>query len=311
MYGGQATSGFTNSVVALGVLMRQNGINFQWDFMSNESLIQRARNYLTDNFMRSGFTHMMFVDADIEFNPHDVMSMLAISDYHSEYDILCGPYPKKMIAWEKIFRAVKNEHVKEAKDAEQLSKYVGDFVFNFRPNEKGEVIINTGRPTLAYEGGTGFMMIQRRALEKFADLYPDAYYRPDHKRSEHFKGDRKIMAYFECPIDRGISEYDLWKIIRKAAAGEKVTGDAKKALEAYSKASLRLLSEDYTFCRYAGEIGLKLWLCPWIKLTHYGTYPFQGDLDAIMSTGSSPTAGNHDVQRLPPKVKPIDLSALK
>jgi hypothetical protein len=36
------------------------------------------------------------------------------------------------------------------------------------------------------------------------------------------------------------------------------------------------LSEDYMFCLDARKIGFDIWLCPWINLTHTGTYNFKG-----------------------------------
>lgn len=34
-------------------------------------------------------------------------------------------------------------------------------------------------------------------------------------------------------------------------------------------------------CQYARKIGYKIWMCPWMKLTHVGTYPFRGDMPTI------------------------------
>lgn len=284
-------------MVNLSLLCRNNGISFTEQVMSNESLIQRARNYLADDFMRSGFTHMLWIDSDIEFNPHDVISMLALSDYHSEYDILCAAYPKKTIAWEKVLKAAKSGQFDEK--PEGLEAFTGDYVFNVKRDANGDGVIQMNRPAPVLEGGTGFMMVQRKAYEIFADNFPDIYYRPDHKRSKYFDGKRKIAAFFECPIDRGTSEYELWDIIRKAASGQKVKQEAVAALERLQNATLRLWSEDYSFCQLAQKAGLKVWLCPWINLNHYGTYGFRGNLGKVLSMGNHPTMGP-DVEVIKP-----------
>jgi len=38
------------------------------------------------------------------------------------------------------------------------------------------------------------------------------------------------------------------------------------------------LSEDYWFCARVREIGLKIWICPWVKLKHVGMHIFTGSL---------------------------------
>jgi hypothetical protein len=43
----------------------------------------------------------------------------------------------------------------------------------------------------------------------------------------------------------------------------------------------RFLSEDYAFCALARSAGFKIWLAPWIKLTHHGYYRWIGDIEAL------------------------------
>ena len=45
-----------------------------------------------------------------------------------------------------------------------------------------------------------------------------------------------------------------------------------------SNNSDRYLSEDYAFCQLARHIGIKIYLCPWMKLGHIGTYVFDGTM---------------------------------
>ena len=44
--------------------------------MFNESLIQRGRNLLASQFMGGNYSHLMFIDADIKFNPADILKMI-------------------------------------------------------------------------------------------------------------------------------------------------------------------------------------------------------------------------------------------
>jgi hypothetical protein len=197
----------------------------------------------------------MFLDSDIGFDPRDVLALLAIADSEKEKDIVCGPYPKKAISWEKIKRAVDKGFADQ--DPNQLERYVGDYVFNPAPGSGTEIRLDT--PVEVLEGGTGFMMITREALEKYSKAYPEFMYKPDHARTKDFNGDREIMAFFDCVID---------------------------------PESKRYLSEDYMFCQWSRKAGIKVWMCPWMRLTHMGSYMFGGSLMDLAQVGASPTVGD-------------------
>jgi len=253
MYGGQCAGMYTRSVADLAALCSAYQIPLQMYYLFNESLITRARNYCVDEFMRSEAEHMMFIDSDIGFDPKDVIALMALQAQDPEkYNIIGGPYPKKCISWEKIKTAV-DKGVAD-KDANVLEKFVGDYVFN---PKGGAQTIQIGEPCEVLEIGTGFMMIHKSALKTFAEKYKEYSYKPDHIRTEHFDGSREIMMYFQAEVD---------------------------------PESKRYLSEDYWFCQKAQEIGLKTWICPWMKMQHVGTYIFGGSLADLASIGASATA---------------------
>ncbi len=181
MYGGQCAGMFTRSIADLSAICAKYQIPLQLYFLFNESLITRARNYCVDEFMRSGATHLMFIDSDIGFNPQDVLALLAMMTDESEYDVMGGPYPKKCISWEKIKQAV-DKGVAD-KDPNVLEKFVGDYVFNPKGSQKE---IPIGAPVEVMEIGTGFMMVRRKTFEDYEKAYPHLHYKPDHVRTEHF-----------------------------------------------------------------------------------------------------------------------------
>ena len=162
MYGGQCAGMFARSIADLSAICTHYGIQVRFYFLFNESLITRARNYCADEFMRSGDTHLMFIDSDIGFNAQDVIALLALSDHQdpaNEYDIIAGPYPKKCISWEKIKTAVDKGFADE--NPQNLEKYVGDYVFN---PVKGTSQFSVTEPLDVLEIGTGFMMIKREEI---------------------------------------------------------------------------------------------------------------------------------------------------
>lgn len=253
MYGGMCAGMFAKSCADLSAICTQYGIPIQFYFLFNESLITRARNYCVDEFMRGDAQHMMFIDADIGFNPQDVIAMMALQAAEPEkYNIIGGPYPKKCISWEKIKLAVDKGIADD--DANVLDRYVGDYVFN---PKGGQTSIRIDEPCEVLEIGTGFMMIEKQSLKKYIDTYPQYLYKPDHVRTEHFDGSRKIHMSFQAEIDP-VSE--------------------------------RYLSEDYWFCQKAQQAGINTWFCPWMKTQHVGSYIFGGSLADLASIGAAATA---------------------
>lgn len=256
MYGGMCHGSFARSMQDLTALCIRHGVDMRCYYLFNESLITRARAYAADEFMRSGCTHMMFIDSDIGFDPNDVIALLALQSGESGYDVIGGPYPKKCISWEKIKAAV--DKGAADKDANALDQFVGDYVFNpVFPEGQTSFELKLDQPAEVLEIGTGFMMIRRSTFEKFMVAYPEKMYLPDHVRTEHFDGSREICMYFDCEID---------------------------------PVSKRYLSEDYLFCQKVRKMGGKVWICPWMHLTHTGSYTFGGSLTALASIGAAATA---------------------
>jgi len=267
MYGGVCSGMFARSIADLSAMCVNYGIALQMYFLFNESLIPRARNYCCDEFVRSDATHMMFIDADIGFNPQDVIALLALQSDESEYDVIGGPYPKKCIAWEKVKMAVDKGFADE--DPNKLDAFVGDYVFN---PKGGQTTIPLNQPVEVLEIGTGFMMMRRKTFDVFREKFSQYSYKPDHVRTEHFDGSREIMMYFQAEID---------------------------------PASKRYLSEDYWFCQKLQEAGLKTWLCPWMKLQHVGTMVFGGSLVDLAALGASATADAGQLDEIKKKKKKV------
>lgn len=304
MYGGQCAGMFCKSTNDLSALFRAHNISLKFYYLFNESLVTRARNYCADEFMRSDCTHLMFIDSDIGFQAQDVLAMLSIIDGHPDlndnkpFDILCGPYPKKCISWEKIKQAVDKGVADE--DPNVLENFVGDYVFN---PANGNNTIQLDSPQQVLEGGTGFMMIRRETFEKFSETYPQFMYKPDHVRTKEFDGSREIMAYFDALIDDKSQNLvpEITAFYEKnpnptkdeviAFLANKREGIAK---ETYSN---RYLSEDYMFCQWVNNMGMEVWLCPWMKLQHVGSYIYGGSLADLAAVGATATADQRQLKQ--------------
>ena len=161
MYGGMCAGYYTQSAMQSQMVFGHYKISAAFSFMFNESLITRARNALTATFLKGEYTHLMFIDADIKFNPHDIVKMI-----EADKDIICGIYPKKEINW---------DTVKNAMDAgvpnDRLKHHTGSFVVNL-VDYQGEVTVPVAEPVEIFNGGTGYMLIKREVFEKLADHVP-------------------------------------------------------------------------------------------------------------------------------------------
>lgn len=234
MYGGMCNGQYTLSMLQMVTTFTQARVPFQYAYMMNESLITRARNSLAYDFLASGCTHLMFIDADIGFNPSDILHMI-----NANKDIICGIYPKKEIDWVQVHKAV-NAGV----TPQELSKHTGAFVVNLvddAPRAEGK----SNEPIQIANGGTGFMLIQRKVFEALLGKVPtynnDMFLAVDTERKQ-----KVINEFFATSIDAGSGN--------------------------------RLLSEDYHFCKIAREQGFTVWAAPWANLVHCGAYNFSGQL---------------------------------
>jgi hypothetical protein len=191
MYGGQCTGYYTQSMLTLGPVLNQNGYDMAYSAMFNESLIQRGRNALAHGFMqRPECTHLMFIDADIKFNPQDIIKML-----EADKDIICGIYPKKEINWVEVEKAVK-----EGVPTDRLKTRTASVVVNLK-DYAGSVTVPVGEPVEIFNGGTGFMLIKRSTFETMKSVVSS--YNNDVLFLDGAISNDRITEYFACAIEPG------------------------------------------------------------------------------------------------------------
>ncbi len=191
MYGGQCTGYYTQSMLTLGPVLNQNGYDMAYSAMFNESLIQRGRNALAHGFMqRPECTHLMFIDADIKFNPQDIIKML-----EADKDIICGIYPKKEINWVEVEKAVK-----EGVPTDRLKTRTASVVVNLK-DYAGSVTVPVSEPVEIFNGGTGFMLIKRSTFETMKSVVSS--YNNDVLFLDGGISNDRITEYFACAVEPG------------------------------------------------------------------------------------------------------------
>ena len=209
MYGGMCAGFYTQSIIQLLTTCQANGVDVEYSFMFNESLITRARNSLTHTFMQTDCSHLMFIDADIKFRAEDVIHMI-----RAEKDILCGIYPKKEINWYSV-KAAMDRGV----PFDQLKSHTGSFVVNL-VNYAGEVTVPVNVPVEIFNGGTGFMLIKREVFDKLGESVP-SYSNDVVDLGGKMKQSEPIKEFFTTSIEPGTNrllseDYHFCRIWREA-----------------------------------------------------------------------------------------------
>jgi len=174
-YGGMVTDQFFLSMFRTSQTFMQHGINFRITTLRNESLITRGRNILTAMFLESDCSHLMFIDADIEFQADDLLRMMA-------YDkpIMAAAYPKKALP---IQYAIN---------------------FKFINQEKKQIRIENGAVEVL-DASTGFFLVKREVVEKMMQAYPELHYRNDSNIDEKFN--KYCYSFFDTIHDPEDNRY--------------------------------------------------------------------------------------------------------
>jgi hypothetical protein len=188
MYGGMCTGQHAIGMANMVGMSITNKIRMHYSFMMNESLITRARDSLAYDFLASDFSHLLFIDADIGFDPYVIPSMLA-----ADKDIICGLYPKIEINWISVEKAVK-----QGVPFSDLHKHTGEFAVKLVDNKGLTGLVS--EPFEIQNGATGFMLIKREVFEGLKDKVPtytsDMYAAVDTERKKKI-----VHQFFDTSID--------------------------------------------------------------------------------------------------------------
>jgi hypothetical protein len=185
-FGGQISVLYAASLFKLQTLLRAYGdINLRLIFKDGDALITRARASLISQFLDDpSATHLLFIDADIGFDPEQVLRLLQCGA-----EMCAAVYPIKRIDWDKVKKTIDNARPNPAAASLQ---YV------FEVEDPDAVVASAGFVRVRY-AGTGFLMIRRQALEKMCAQYPQLKFKRDHSLDAASASDNRF-ALFECMI---------------------------------------------------------------------------------------------------------------
>lgn len=183
MYGGQCFGGYASSIIQLCEALSAKRVPYSYKFIFNESLITRARDNLVMSFLDDkAATHLLFIDADIEFSAADILRLV-----DEDKPIIGGLYPAKGIQWESVRDAAKS-----GVPAAAIRNYGRRFIFNAK--EGDDPTITGDRVREVEHVGTGYMLIKREVFEEMMAYTPKYT-----NNSSEFAG-RETYAFFPTSI---------------------------------------------------------------------------------------------------------------
>ena len=197
-FGGMVSQNYMLSVIRLMSYAKSAGFDVSLSMLGYDALISRARSTLVAAFLDNpAATHLLFVDADISFEPQQAERLLRF-----DKDFTGALYPLKSLDWDLIpQRCVeRGESVRQA-----ALSYVGTFCAGAERKQEGDFV------TGIYAGG-GFQLIRRSALEKMIAAYPETHFSRVH--SLPMSGSRQdgaqssnLFALFDFIIDPETGSY--------------------------------------------------------------------------------------------------------
>jgi len=164
--------------------------------MMSESLITRGRNKIVRDFLADdSFTHLFFIDSDIEFSPQSVCRLLL-----ADRDIVAGVYPMKKMNWPPGGPPA-------GMSREEFDVCYTDYPFN--PVGHGSKRVRDFADKDGFvevaEAPNGFMCVKRDVFKKLMKAYPHLKYTPDGPPGQPLA--HLYWRFFDCMVDPETDRY--------------------------------------------------------------------------------------------------------
>ena len=88
-YDYKVTVSMAVSLMKLSQMVLQHGIEIQVNSICGCSVVSRARNVIAKQFLESECDHLMFIDADMTFEPESVIRLMA---WNQDRGVVAGAY---------------------------------------------------------------------------------------------------------------------------------------------------------------------------------------------------------------------------
>jgi hypothetical protein len=192
-FGGQVSWLYAVSLLKLQKAFTQRGWHLNYLLQAGDALVTRARQTIVCHFLGNpNATHLLFIDADIGFEPEQVLRLLEFGA-----DVTAAVYPAKEINWDKMAGAVQAGR-------RPLESATLSYVVEREPGQ--EMVVRGGFVKSRY-AGTGFLLIRRTVLESMIERYPELRYKHEHRSSDPLDGSPWRSALFNCMVDKDTGFY--------------------------------------------------------------------------------------------------------
>ena len=130
------------------------------------SLVTQGRNLCVANFLKdpTNYTHLLFIDSDIDFKFDTIMKMLKF-----DREVIATPYPMKHIHWDQIWDRVQKGKIK---NIDELKRAGHAFPIKL-DNQKGKEIPVVDGVIEVSHAPTGCMLIKKQVFDKMIKAYPN------------------------------------------------------------------------------------------------------------------------------------------
>jgi hypothetical protein len=212
---GKVSIEYVSSLVGLKSRLFEQRVNCSARFHKGNSILFSARNHLMQDFIESDADAALLVDADITYQPSDIVDALRVLG-----DSIIGlPCSRKFPQWERAISFVRDN---PEFPVERITSILGDANFGIendtvQPDENGLVDV----PWI----GTGAMIVSRGAIQKIMDFDPAAVYYSEKK-------ERLLYKFFSYRFDEKSLTYSgedvgFCMLAKEAGVSLKAKIDAK------------------------------------------------------------------------------------
>jgi hypothetical protein len=150
---------YTQALLEFQVACMQRNILVSF-LLLKSSLVTQGRNLCVANFLNEKYSHLLFIDADIDFESKTIFKMLEL-----DKEVIAVPYPMKTLNWDRIYK-----FKEDIKNSKELS-YTG-FTYPIKVKDKDNIKVKDDVMEVTH-APTGCMLIKRQVFDKMIEKYPE------------------------------------------------------------------------------------------------------------------------------------------